>query len=457
MQKQISKIKTIVLGILEKELITVLALGVMALGVWFANAATDSTELGITILDAGTITVTAPNGSEDWQIDSTQHITWDTTGSIANVKIELQRSTGGSWETLVSSTANDEDYPWVVTSPATTTATVRISSVNVPAIIDSSDAVFTISAAVAGSSSGGYSPTYPVIDSISPMSFYYDTATELTMRGIGFQNWAWITLNQVVYQVQKPHERNLMLIDIQPNTLTVGDYRLCVYNSYQEFDCYMHLINVIAVKGTVLPPTTGGGGGAVTYLAELVRQSSDITLQPREKAIVWVEYKNTGTATWYQDGNNPVRLGTDSKHDRRSSFYDASWIKKNRPVLVNKVVAPGEIGRFEFTIKAPWRNGKYVEYFAPVAEWKTWVGGRAQVKYTFTVKTLKRNWLGIPVIQPNVNNGSSTPLPVSPSTGGSKVDLPFQPKGTLLFSDNVEKIYQKITQTISRFFYNSRN
>ena len=250
MLKQISKIKTIVLSILEKELITVLALGVVMLGVWCTKAATDSTNLSFTILDSGTITVTVPNGAEDWQVDSTQHITWGTTGSIANVKIELQREIDGSWETLISSTINDGDYPWLVTSPTTTTATVRITSTNVPAITDSSDAVFTISAAPEeeSGSSGGYSPTYPAIDSISPMSFYYDSATELTIRGVGFQDWAWVTLNQVVYPVQKPHSRNLMLMGIQPNTLSIGTYRLCVYNSLWEFDCYMHLINVIAEK-----------------------------------------------------------------------------------------------------------------------------------------------------------------------------------------------------------------
>lgn len=444
MPKQISKIKTIVLSILEKDLVTVLALGVVMLGVWFTHAATNTTNLGITILDAGTITITAPNGAENWQVDSTQHITWTTTGSIANVKIELQRETGGSWETLISSTTNDGDYPWLVTTPASTTATVRITSVNVPTITDSSDAVFTISIAPEAPSggTGGYLPTYPAIDSISPMSFYYDTATELTIRGLGFQNWAWVTLNQITYPIQQSHSRNLILMEIQPNTLSVGAYRVCVYNSDKEFDCYMHLINVVASKSAVLPPTTGGG--ELIYSADLVRQSPNITLQPRETATVWVEYRNTGTATWYQGGDNPVRLGTNNKRDRRSVFYDTSWIKNNRPVLVNKVVLPGEIGRFEFTIKAPWRDGNYVEYFAPVAEWKTWISEQVQVKYIFTVKTLKRNWLGIPVIVKPV-------VPLAPTTGG-KVELPFQPNNTLFFSDTIEKVYQWTVKTITNLF-----
>ena len=193
MLKQISKIKTIILEILEKELITVLALSMVMLGIWLVKADTDSTELSFVILDSGTVTVTAPNGSEDWQVDSTQHITWDSTGSINSVKIELQRETDGSWETLIASTTNDGDYPWLVTSPTTATATMRITSTTVPEITDSSDVVFTISAAPEASSGlGGYLPTYPAIDSVSPMSFYYDDAVELLIRGFGFEDRVWV-------------------------------------------------------------------------------------------------------------------------------------------------------------------------------------------------------------------------------------------------------------------------
>ncbi|HCR41825.1 TPA: hypothetical protein DIV45_00395 [Patescibacteria group bacterium] len=468
MLKQISKIKTIILEILEKELITVLALSMVMLGIWLVKADTDSTELSFVILDSGTVTVTAPNGSEDWQVDSTQHITWDSTGSINSVKIELQRETDGSWETLIASTTNDGDYPWLVTSPTTATATMRITSTTVPEITDSSDVVFTISAAPEASSGlGGYLPTYPAIDSVSPMSFYYDDAVELLIRGFGFEDRVWVTINQVTFPVQKPHSQNLMLINLQPNTLTVGTYRLCAYNTLRQYDCYSRLITVTD-RTKITPPTTGGTGEE--YAATLIRQfslkpadgaplqtgqkltgqSPDIALKARETATLWAEFKNTGTATWYQDGSNPVRLGTDNKRDRRSPFYHSSWIKFNRPTLVNKVVKPGEIGRFEFAVKAPWRTGNYVEYFRPVAEWKIWMNGDSQVRWVIAVKSKPlAEWFKKPAQAAPL----STPLikPTIPSTGGT-IELPFQPKDTLVFTDNIERIYQKTIQTITGFF-----
>lgn len=445
MFKQISKIKFYLLRLLEKELLTVLAICVVALGGWLVRADTDTTLLSFVITDGGTITVTAPNGAENWQVDSPQNITWTTTGSIANVKIELQRTTGGSWEELTASTTNDGDFPWVTTSPTSTTATVRISSVTVPAITDSSDAVFIISAAPAGSS-GGYVPTYPMIDSVNPMSFYYDVGTELIIRGLGFEDRAWATLNQVVFPVQKPHDQNLMTMNLLPNTLTQGTYRLCVYNTFWQYDCYRNLITVTD-KTKVTPPTTGGVGEE--YSATLVGQSLNPTLKPRETATVWVEYQNTGTATWYQDGKNPVRLGTDNKRDRKSGFYHPSWIKYNRPILVNRIVKSGEIGRFEFIIQAPWTGKTYTEYFKPVAEYKTWIDGKSQVKWVITVQkqsfwdTFKKT-----VIQPIIK---PVPKPTIPSTGG-KIDQPFQPGDMLMFSDRIEQIYQGAVKLFNNIF-----
>ncbi len=565
MLKQISKIKLVLLKFLEEELITVVAVGLTMLSVWFVHAATQTTDLSFTILDVGTLTVTDPDGGEDWQVGSSQHITWTSTGSVASIKIELQRTVGGDWETLTSSTPNDGDYPWTTTAPSTATALVKITSTTVPSITDMSDAVFTISPSTItvaspnggedweiGSSQhitwtttggvnnvkielqrsvggdwttlvnsttddedypwlvtdpaattatikisdvddpvvydisdavfiiseeellgspGGYVPTYPMIDSISPMNFYHQDATELIVRGLGFEERAWVTLNQVTFPVQKPHTQNIISLNLLPNTLAARTYRLCVYNSSWEYDCYRHLITVTDRTEITTPPTTGGEAGE-TYSAILVRQFSlkpangaplqtgqkltgqlpGLTLNPREEATLWAEFKNTGTAAWYQDGPNPVRLGTDNKRDRSSAFYHSSWFKYNRPVLVNKVVKPGEIGRFEFTIKAPWTAKTYTEYFRPVAEWKTWMNGQSQVNWVITVKKVSLWNLIKRSLAPKVISAPSptTPKSAVPSTGGT-IETSFTPGPTLMFSDRIEQIYQNTIKLFNGF------
>ncbi|MFZ5433932.1 MAG: trypsin-like serine peptidase, partial [Calditrichota bacterium] len=93
------------------------------------------------------ITVTAPNGGETILVDDSYNITWTSQNISENVKIEINRSySGGTWETIVASTANDGSYAWTVTSPTTTAARVRISGVTQTTVTDISNANFTIAA-----------------------------------------------------------------------------------------------------------------------------------------------------------------------------------------------------------------------------------------------------------------------------------------------------------------------
>ncbi|MCS6804928.1 MAG: Zn-dependent exopeptidase M28 [Acidobacteriota bacterium] len=89
--------------------------------------------------------VVSPNGGEDWQTGSTQTIQWTSTGTIDNVKIELSRNGGSSYETLFATTPNDGTQSWTVTGPATGSALIKISDVTNPATFDVSNAVFIIS------------------------------------------------------------------------------------------------------------------------------------------------------------------------------------------------------------------------------------------------------------------------------------------------------------------------
>lgn len=109
------------------------------------------------------------------------------------------------------------------------------------------------------------------------------------------------------------------------------------------------------------------------YTSTIDSQSEDISIAASDTETVWVKLKNTGTATWYNNGSNPVHLGTDKSQDRTSKFYNSSWLSTNRvAALKESKVMPGSFGTFEFTVKAPSTTGTYTEYFRPVAEGLTW-------------------------------------------------------------------------------------
>ncbi|MCI0512846.1 choice-of-anchor D domain-containing protein [candidate division KSB1 bacterium] len=106
------------------------------------------------------LTVTAPNGGENWQIGTTKNITWNSDGNSGNVLIELSRNNGTTWETLFASTPDDYTQAWAVAGAASTTCLMRISDVDgTPS--DVSNAPFTIS-------------TVPVPDiDVNPMTWNY--------------------------------------------------------------------------------------------------------------------------------------------------------------------------------------------------------------------------------------------------------------------------------------------
>jgi hypothetical protein len=110
-----------------------------------AGPVSDTSNAVFTIVTQRTITVTAPDGSENWEGTTSHNITWNSTGAIANVKIEYSTDNGGSWSTEAASTANDGSYTWTVPNIPSTQCLVKISDTAGPAS-DTSNAVFTIAA-----------------------------------------------------------------------------------------------------------------------------------------------------------------------------------------------------------------------------------------------------------------------------------------------------------------------
>ncbi len=114
------------------------------------GGATDDTTRTITVTSPPSVTVTVPNGGEDWTVGSIDTIRWSWTGSVGDVKIEYSTDGGSTWSTIESSTQNSGSYQWTVPDAPSGWCKIRISSVSTPSIYDISDADFTISPQVTG-------------------------------------------------------------------------------------------------------------------------------------------------------------------------------------------------------------------------------------------------------------------------------------------------------------------
>jgi len=97
-------------------------------------------------------------------------------------------------------------------------------------------------------------------------------------------------------------------------------------------------------------------------------------LTPGQRVYVGFKARNTGNMTWTNSGSNPVNVGMTRPIDRFSAFYDPSWLGPNRPAhMVESSVAPGQVGTFEFWMKAPNATGVSLEYFDLVREGIAWM------------------------------------------------------------------------------------
>lgn len=92
-------------------------------------------------------------------------------------------------------------------------------------------------------------------------------------------------------------------------------------------------------------------------------------LAPREEVSGYIELRNAGEATWRP---GETFLGTTEPRDGASPIAGSDWINDHRPATVDRVVAPGETGRFEFSVRAPDVPGDYPQYFTLVQEGVAW-------------------------------------------------------------------------------------
>jgi hypothetical protein len=108
------------------------------------NYATDESDAAFKI--HGTLTVTAPNGGEQWGVGTSHNITWTRIGSVATAKLEYSTDGGTTYPNLINAnvTASNLSYSWTVPDAIGSTLKVRISVADDSSVFDISDSTFTI-------------------------------------------------------------------------------------------------------------------------------------------------------------------------------------------------------------------------------------------------------------------------------------------------------------------------
>jgi uncharacterized protein YkwD len=119
---------------------------------------------------------------------------------------------------------------------------------------------------------------------------------------------------------------------------------------------------------TVLPPDSG-------YHASWSAQSADPTIEGGGAATLVLALTNTGSRGWYREtSDQKILLGTNDPQDAEQPNLAADWVSLNRVTsTTTDYVGPGEVGWFEFTVRAPATPGDYRLALRGVVDGVAWL------------------------------------------------------------------------------------
>ncbi|WP_225409000.1 carboxypeptidase regulatory-like domain-containing protein [Stigmatella hybrida] len=92
----------------------------------------------------GTLTVTAPNGGEQWSTGSVRNITWASSG-VSQVNLRYSLDNGSTWALIAANVpAGLGAYAWTLPASTSLSALVRIADAQNGNLVDTSNATFTV-------------------------------------------------------------------------------------------------------------------------------------------------------------------------------------------------------------------------------------------------------------------------------------------------------------------------
>ncbi|MFQ5825043.1 MAG: hypothetical protein ACE5JB_13400, partial [bacterium] len=93
-----------------------------------------------------TITIKSPNGGENWERGSKQIISWEWTGEIGDVLIQVSKNGGTNWQDILSPTPIESNsIEWNIDLESSNQWLLRLTDIDFNFINDVSDQTFTVS------------------------------------------------------------------------------------------------------------------------------------------------------------------------------------------------------------------------------------------------------------------------------------------------------------------------
>jgi hypothetical protein len=245
------------------------------------------------IVDDGVdrVIVTTPNGGESLMPDTLYNITWLTTGTVANVKIEYSTDNGSNWTGIIASTsAVDGSYSWTVPNEVSNQCLVRISDAADSNTSDTSDDTFSI----------GVSPSSITLTSPNGGEKFWSGSTQM----IKWNSTGSINKVRIQYSINNGSSWTY----ITKSTINDGMYNWTVPNTPSSqclvkisdapdgdpFDTSDAVFSILAAQASItITSPQGGESWEVGSNHKITWTSSD------QVGDVKIEYSFDNQATWH--------------------------------------------------------------------------------------------------------------------------------------------------------------
>ena len=142
--------------------------------------------------------------------------------------------------------------------------------------------------------------------------------------------------------------------------------------------------------GTTVPPSTA------TFHAAFQSESAWPTLAPGASTTLTVKFQNTGTATWQKGvAGQQANLGLNGDSLVFANLgMNNGWLSANRlATTVESSVAPGQIGTFTFSVRAPIAPGTYSLPLRPVIDGVTWMEDQGVFMVIVSAASYHSKWV----------------------------------------------------------------
>jgi hypothetical protein len=171
--------------------------------------------------------------------------------------------------------------------------------------------------------------------------------------------------------------------------------------------------------------TTSANGlaaAAYTYHSAWVDESPFPTLAPGATTQLTLHFKNTGTATWQKGvAGAQANLGINGDDSTFGALgMGVNWLSSNRLAAQSEAsVAPGAIGTFTFTVRAPMTQGRYRLPLRPVVDGTTWLDDQGVYLDVISDSGFHSHWVAQSPY-PTLKAGSVASLFIQFTNTGSK-------------------------------------